>query len=261
MPQVARGKRLLSATSMVASHGRRWLGQGLDLVFPPGCACCQVEIDAGISPPLCSACREGLHDPRPACPRCGVVLTRGDAQAPCPRCREVKFRFGSVIRLGSYQGLLRSAVLQTKRPQSRLLAAALADLLAGVNAARLAELAPEVVVPVPMHWTRRIWRGTNCPETIAARLAGHLGVPARTGLLARRRRTVPQASLSPSRRKANVRGAFRAAKHPDLPGARVLLVDDIMTTGATLDEASRTLAGRGAAVVGVAVLARAEGPD
>jgi predicted amidophosphoribosyltransferase len=104
-----------------------------------------------------------------------------------------------------------------------------------------------------------MWRGGNSPDVVAQRLAAELGVPTRPTLLARRRRTAPQASLPPSRRKGNVRGAFRAARHADLPGARLLLVDDIMTTGATVNEAAKTLSKAGAAAVAVAVLARAEG--
>jgi predicted amidophosphoribosyltransferase len=76
-------------------------------------------------------------------------------------------------------------------------------------------------------------------------------------LLVRRRPTAPQAELSPPRRKTNVRGAFRAARHPDLPGARLLVVDDIMTTGATANEVAKTLKKAGAASVSIAVLARA----
>ena len=87
-----------------------------------------------------------------------------------------------------------------------------------------------------------------------------MGVPSASHLLVRRRRTAPQASLSPTKRVANVRGAFRARKHADLSGARLLLVDDIMTTGATVNEAAKMLCRGGASFVGVVVLARAEGP-
>jgi ComF family protein len=163
------------------------------------------------------------------------------------------------MRLGIYQCELRSAVLRIKRPHELALAAALSDLLVDAAGPSLAALAPDVVVPVPMHWTRKAWRGVNSPDVIAQRLAAHLKVPMRGGLLARRRRTAPQASLSRSKRRANVRGAFHAAKHPNLPAAKIVLVDDIMTTGATLDEAAKTLTRRGAHVVAVVVLARAEG--
>jgi ComF family protein len=199
-----------------------------------------------------------MLDVKPSCPRCGSSVPNG-YPAQCHTCSRQKFHFDRVTRLGTYHGELRSAVLRIKRPHERALAAALSDLLIDVADSSLAAFAPDVVVPVPMHWTRKAWRGANSPDVIAQRLARHLGVPMRADLLARRRRTAPQASLSPSRRRANVRGAFRAAQHPDLPGARIVLVDDIMTTGATVDEAAKTLSKCGASVVAVVVLARAEG--
>lgn len=150
-------------------------------------------------------------------------------------------------------------MLRIKRSGGRELAVALGELLAESAGDRVARLTPDVVVPVPMHWTRKTWRGVNSAEAIAGRLAVRLRLPLRSNLLKRCRRTAPQASVPHSRRRANVRGAFRARAHKDLPGARVLLVDDIMTSGATVNEAARTLSAAGARFVAVAVLARAEG--
>jgi len=110
---------------------------------------------------------------------------------------------------------------------------------------------------VPMYWKRRLVRGTNSPEIIARSVAAGLGVKARGRLLVRCRNTLPQADLSPRHRFSNVKGAFRVRKHRDLDGARVLLVDDILTTGATCSEAARALKKAGAAVVAAAVVARA----
>jgi ComF family protein len=181
----------------------------------------------------------------------------------CPQCHDLPLRFSGVTRLGSYEGPLRLAVLRIKRAHERALAVALgallADVVASAVAARPEQMGFDVIVPVPMHWTRRARRGANSAETIAARLADRLRLPLAPELIARRRRTAPQASLSPGRRRANVRGAFRVRPHADLAGARVLLVDDILTTGATLNEAGKVFAKAGAADVAVAVLARAEG--
>lgn len=174
------------------------------------------------------------------------------------RCKHERFAFSTAARLGVYDAALRAAVLGIKRYRNPGLAMALGDLLAVTHGGELASRRPDVVVAIPMHWTRRLWRGVNSAETVAARLAAHLDVPLASHLLVRQRRTAPQASLAPSRRKLNVRGAFRAAKNRDLPRARVLLVDDIMTTGATLNEAAKTLLKAGADSVHVAVLARAE---
>ncbi len=238
---------------------RRFASLELDLVFPPDCGFCRVELEPGSGQRLCEACRTMLTDARPSCPRCGAWMPVPHAGEGCPKCQEHRFHFQSVVRLGGYEGAMRSAVLRIKRPQERILATALGRLLATTAGSQLAQFQPDVVVPVPMHWTRKAWRGTNSPETIARQLAEHLKLPLRGELVARRRRTVPQASLTPPRRAANVRGAFRAAAHPDLKGACVLLVDDIMTTGATVNEAAKVLAKAGASRVVVAVLARAEG--
>jgi predicted amidophosphoribosyltransferase len=135
---------------------------------------------------------------------------------------------------------------------------ALGDLLAMTQRGELARWHPDAVVAIPMHWSRRMWRGVHSAEIVAGRLAAHLDVPLASHLLVRRRRTAPQARLAPSRRKANVRGAFGARASRDLARARLLLVDDIMTTGATLNEAAKTLLDAGADAVGAAVVARAE---
>lgn len=244
----------------VAERMRGWLGATLDLVYPPSCALCHVALENSSLGLLCQNCRCELTDSRPACERCGSIAVgdRDHAQG-CPQCKGERLYFDATVRLGSYEGSRRSAVLRVKRASERGLAIALADLLAVANAERFSALAPDAIVPVPMHWSRKIWRGANSPETISERLARHLGVPIASHLLVRRRRTAPQASLSSTGRLANVRGAFRAREHADLPGARLLLVDDIMTTGATVNEAAKMLHRAGAGFIAVAVVARASG--
>lgn len=99
-------------------------------------------------------------------------------------------------------------------------------------------------------------RGTNNPDILARQIARHLGVPDEPSLLIRRRDTLPQADLPPGRRFENVRGAFRIRAGYDIRGARVVLVDDVLTTGATSSEAAKTLKRAGAQAVVVAVIAR-----
>jgi predicted amidophosphoribosyltransferase len=109
-----------------------------------------------------------------------------------------------------------------------------------------------------MHWRRRRLRGANSAERMAGRLARMLSIPA-IALLRRTRATRMQAGLSPSERQANMKGAFAARRGQPIAGARVLLVDDVMTTGATCGECAKALVGAGAAAILVAVAARAEG--
>jgi ComF family protein len=177
----------------------------------------------------------------------------------CPRCRAERFHFDQAVSLGRYEGLTRQAALRTKRSSERALALAVGELLSRQFVGGWQGLRFDAVVPVPMHWSRRMWRGANCPDTLCEPIGRHLGLPVASHILTRAKRTQPQANLSPGRRRRNLRGAFQATQHADLPGARLLLIDDIMTTGATVSEAAKTLKRAGASFVAVAVVARAEG--
>jgi ComF family protein len=230
---------------------------GLDLLLPPSCAYCGDEFEPRHDRTLCDRCRGGLLRDCPACRRCGASVGGADDDGGCSNCRDQRLYFDEVVRLGVYHDDLRIAALRIKRQHERALAFALGELMVSTVGQRLAAMRPDAVVPVPMHWSRRLLRGVNSPQIIAERIATHLQIPMAPRLLVRRRRTAPQAELSPPRRKTNVRGAFRAARHPDLPGARLLVVDDIMTTGATANEVAKTLKKSGAASVSIAVLARA----
>jgi ComF family protein len=160
------------------------------------------------------------------------------------------------VALGRYEGLLRDWLLQMKRGSGDSLALAVAELLWKQQTNRLAALRPDVVVPVPMHWRRRLVRGTNSSTVVAERLAGHFRVPLAADLLRRTRHTSPQFSLPPSERPANVRNAFEVRAGYQLSDARVVLVDDIFTTGSTCSSAARVLKKSGASFVGVVVVAR-----
>ena len=255
----------IAAGSLPAALGRlrrigaRWARSGVELLYPPSCALCgDMASEAADSVPLCADCRKNLVDARPACPRCGGPLpSTGETLLSCPNCPRRPARFDAVVRLGRYEQTLRDAVLRCKHPGEEPLMVALSRLLFTERGLELAALRPTCVIPIPMHWSRRLLRGVNSPEVVARVLAKKLSVPLRPRLLRRTRPTEKQANLTAWQRKRNVRRAFRSriAKMP--AGARVLLVDDIMTTGATANEAARTLRRAGAEFIAVAVLARA----
>jgi ComF family protein len=120
---------------------------------------------------------------------------------------------------------------------------------------RLQALGPHVIVPVPLHWRRHWQRGFNQSEALARALAQRLGTRCRPALLRRIRATPPQPGCTPPQRRDNVRGAFAARAGSSLPGQTILLVDDVLTTGATATEAARALQALRPARVIVAVLA------
>lgn len=248
----------------LAQWGLRWGRVGRDLLLPPHCVYCEDELEApGDELLLCKDCRNllGPTDWK-SCRRCGAPVDAGEAgNASCARCHTVEVKFDAAISLGAYQGHLRSALLRMKRPRGQVLAMGIGRLLSMRRGAELASLCPNLVVPVPMHWRRRWVQGVNSPDLLAECLARALAIPVAAGALCRARNTMPQANLPPKRRFSNVRGAFAVRSGYDLAGVHVLLVDDILTTGATCSEAARMLKQAGAASVSVAIVARALGEN
>jgi ComF family protein len=183
-----------------------------------------------------------------------------DADAgQCPHCRGRRFRFEAVRTLGLHDGLLRQCVHRCKHSYHEPLATALGQLLGQRLASRPFAEPPEVVAPVPMFWLQRLWRGANAADTLAQAVGRVLSLPVLGDLLVCRRPLKHQSRLLPDERRRNVRGAFRARWRYNIEGARILLVDDVMTTGATAQEAARTLRQAGASTVYVAALARGTG--
>jgi len=231
-----------------------WRGL-IDLVYPPRCLLC------GEEPPgrerFCAACSAGLfHDPHLCCPRCAArVGPFGVTNGNCAACRADASPFVATVRLGPYEGPLRDAVLRIKSNTQEGLAELLGEQLAQIHADRLRAMALDAIVPVPLHWWRRLRRGYNQSAAIARGISSRLGVACRYWWLRQVRLTKPQKTLTcPTQRKENVKGAFVA--RGQVRGLHVLLVDDVMTTGATATEAARALRRAGASV-SVAVLARA----
>jgi ComF family protein len=231
----------------------------MDLLFPPRCISCTAELaDDHGDVMLCASCRAKLQlIDRPVCERCAAPVPEANGvRLDCSHCRGVKLRFTRAIAVGSYEGLLRQLIMRMKTDRSELVARTLIELAWHELKHRLAALNIDVVASVPMDPWRRWRRGANPPRSMAERLAEKLGVPA-AGDMLRLLRSVPaQVGLSRPARFRNVAGemAVRTAYH--LEAAHVLLVDDILTTGATCSEAARALRRAGADQVSVFVLAR-----
>lgn len=234
-----------------------WTGRGLDLLCPPRCGLCGAEPSTAATDPapgvfICPACERTLVEAGSRCPRCGTASAGSGA---CGHCRRGQPPCEGLVVLGGYGDELREAVLRAKRPGAEPVAAALGRLLVRRHCATFEAWGCEVVVPVPMHWTRRALRGTSAAAEIAAQVAADLRLPCRR-ILRRSRATRMQNELPFEDRHGNVRGAFRPRRA--VTGLRILLVDDVVTTGGTLKECRRTLADAGAASVHAAAAARAE---
>lgn len=235
----------------------RWAGLGLDLVCPPRCVFCGGEAadDAAAGGPgpavVCESCAALLSHDVPRCPICGVPW----AGAGCRTCRGEARDWDGLVVLASYADEVRDAVIRAKRPGGEARAAGLAALLVRRHAGVISSWGIDVVVPVPMHWLRRAARGVSAADELARGVAAGLRLPCRR-LLRRCRATPMQKELPVAARRGNVRDAFRAAA--GARGRRVLLVDDVTTTGATLAECRRALVSAGAAAVFAAAVARAD---
>ena len=226
------------------------------LVYPAVCIRCEA-LAPNPGEDFCPACvRDLTADPHFTCPRCtSTVGEHTDVSAGCPRCRDDRFHFDSAFRLGPYDGLLRDMILAMKHRTGETLSECVGRLWARHHADRFRALGVTVVIPVPLHWWRRLRRGYNQAETLAAALARQLGVEHRPRSLRRIRPTRYQSRLAESDRRTNVRGAFGVSRSARLKGEIVLLVDDVLTTGSTASEAARSLRQGGATTVHVAVLA------
>ncbi|NIA20996.1 MAG: ComF family protein [Anaerolineaceae bacterium] len=230
------------------------------LLLPPGCTCCGEPTDyASGGAGLCSQCRDELAAlaGQPSCPRCGRTV---GPYASCSLCTKKSSPFQGAVRIGIYDGPLSLMVQKLKYNGARHGIALMAELLAAkLHQAGQAEEA-DLVTAVPLHWWRYYRRGFN-QSSLLARALGRRGLEApQRRVLVRTRDTPPQVGLSMTARRENVRGAFRVRRPGQVKGQRILLVDDVMTTGATAGECARVLRRAGARSVTVAVVAVA-GPS
>ncbi len=238
---------------------RRLLGElahGLrELIYPRICWACRTALRQE-QRDFCAVCRERLLCDRfPSCPRCSSsVGPHSDTTRGCVRCRDQKFQFEAVRRLGPYADLLRTLILSIKFVHYEGLAEALGRLWAERHAEVVRNWQPVALVPVPLHWWRHYRRGYNQSQAIARGIAQVLGVPCRPDLVRRVRATPKQMRRNPSERRVNVHDAFRARKARLGKGQTFLIIDDVLTTGSTAHEVARTLRQAGAARVMVGIL-------
>jgi len=228
----------------------------LSLVVPSRCAACDLPRADLFGGGVCRACWGALPrlDPSTTCPHCALP---GDG-FPCEDCRRGCPPVSRAAALALYAGPMRPLVLAFKFHGWDILAAPAAEALAGL--ARTTGLAREsgVLVPVPSTRRRNRDRGYDPAVLLAEELGRRLGLSVRPGLR-RVRDTAPQSSLPASLRRENMAGAFAGSPH--VAGLPVLLVDDVVTTGATAFAAAGALLGAGALRVSLLVLARTPEPD
>ena len=242
------------------SRGAGRAGRGvLDLLLPPQCPLCEAPVmDAHL---LCAACfREITLLSEPLCRCCGVPMALPEPEPRlCPACTAAPPVFGMARAALRYDAAARRLLLPFKHGDRTDLAPLLAAQMARAGSAPLARA--DLLVPVPLHRRRLMARGYNQAALLARLIARRVGRSMLADALLRVRATDPLGGLDAPGREAAVAGAFAAnpARRARLAGKRVLLIDDVLTSGATANACARALLAAGA--VAVDVLAAARVPD
>ena len=244
-------------------------------VLAPACAVCEAVLDEPLSGCVCRSCWTAVRPiTPPVCDTCGDPLARPSQSlvpspqpldgcqslipnpqslSPCALCGRHRSTVTRARAVGEYDGALRDIIHALKYGGRRSLARPLAVLMRDRGAGLLAEA--DCVVPVPLHWRREYSRGFNQ----ARELCRYLGLPVVEALI-RARHTRAQVELAADRRRANVAGAFRLRRGllsgPRIAATKVLLIDDVSTTGATLESCAEVLRMAGASEVHALTVAR-----
>ena len=230
-----------------------WLRDIADLCLPPLCPACRAPVE---SASLCASCK-GMIDTlaaAPSCDLCGQFLAY--AHAPCPHCNNRGIRhYDRVVRLSGFETPVKSLIHQFKYHGRWIVGQLLADRLFQEDRVESLLLDADCLVPVPLHAVRFLSRGFNQAELIADRLSSITGIPV-VCPATRIRPTDMQSHLhSPARRLANLKGAFRLHNPDAIAGQHVVVIDDVMTTGATLQTLARALCTARPASLSVLVIA------
>ena len=240
----------------ILGFGKRLGRAALDALLPPLCLSCQAIVDQPGA--VCAACWAKLSFlGAPMCRRCGLPFPHDvGAEAECAACVADPPPWDRARAVFSYDEASRGLILGFKHADRLHGAPAFGRWLARAGAELVSEA--DIIAPVPLHWLRLALRRYNQAALLARALAQAANRPWIPDLLKRTRRTPSQGHLSRSERQKNVAGAFRArARYGDqIAGKRVLIVDDVLTTGATARASAKALLAAGAAAVDIVTLAR-----
>ena len=245
-------------------------------LFPSDCRLCGAALTEVSRLPVCAACVGSIHRiEAPTCTVCGELVPGAEtgSEMRCGMCQRARMPFAKAVAFGSYDGALRGLIHLLKydrvRPAANVLGRMVAEAMAGLKFAEPTKT--PLLIPVPLYAGRERQRGFNQAEETAraalrvsptlapkstARTWGTVALELNTSALRRTRETQSQTGLTRHQRRANLRGAFIAARPQEIAGREVVLVDDVYTTGTTAYECARVLRRAGAVEVYVATAAR-----
>jgi len=243
---------------MNAAAVRSWFEAGLAFLYPPVCQLCSQQRATPQDGLVCSHCWSQVRFIRPPfCERCGLPF-EGELTTPfeCGNCREIEFYFSAARSAVIATGIVLDAIHRYKYQRALWFEPFLADLLARGAGPALRGQNWNWLVPVPLHPTKKREREFNQAERLATRLSVITDIPVRVNCLRRVLPTNTQTRLTREQRAANMRGAFAMANCQSLNGERIVLLDDVFTTGATTNACAKVLQAAGAGEVCVWTVAR-----
>ncbi len=253
---------ILTIRDLPDSNSWRILDGFLNLIYPETCFVCSVPVSRFRECGVCSSCWDrvvALRIVPPRCASCGLPLRnfQDKGEHLCGDCIQQIPPYAGARSFGYHTAELRRLVQGLKFQDGKNLVKLLVPLLAAAFGDSWSRDDFDVIVPVPLHVKRKRERGYNQSELLARSLAHQIAIPYGRALV-RVRPTLPQVGLTDSQRVENVRNAFRCANPQLISERRILLIDDVMTTGATVASASRALLEGGSRRVSVLTVARAE---
>jgi ComF family protein len=226
--------------------------------LPPQCPCCEKFSEEG-KPGFCSNCLSQIRwiEP-PFCSICGIPFISREVEThPCGACVTHRKYFTIARALGAFEGSLQEAIHRWKYEGKTYLTPFFADWMAeGLNR-HWEPGSLDLLIPVPLHTRRLRKRGFNQALLLVRELSRRTGIPYRKTILQKKKPTIPQVNLSGVEREKALRGTFHVIGKEELSGLSVLLIDDVYTTGATVNECSKVLLRGGAKRVNVLTLAHA----
>jgi ComF family protein len=242
---------------MIALHKLELIEAAVSLLYPPFCTICGGSVGAGEY--LCTGCEaKAIRITAPFCDKCSEPFEGSITSAfTCANCAHRTLYFEAAVAAYRGRGIVRHVVHEFKYERQIHLRHLLARWLhPALEDERIRNRSFDVIVPVPLHATRQRERGFNQAQLLAELLSAQISIPAKP-LLERIRYTTTQTALDRAERIENLHNAFHLRKKADVRALRVLLVDDVLTTGATLSECARVLKRAGAVSVYAVTVARA----
>ena len=240
------------------TSAQNWLNVGLGFLYPEICQLCGEQRATAQEGFVCRHCWTQVRFIRPPfCERCGLPYP-GDLTAPfeCTNCREMELHFTSARSAVVASGIVREVIHRFKYQRALWFEPFLADLLIREAKSALLEQHWDFIVPVPLHPVKHREREFNQAERLASHLSAATGIPLNRKWLRRVIPTATQTLLTREQRATNMRGAFAVTDHAGLDGERIVLVDDVFTTGATTSACAKVLQSAGAGDICVWTVAR-----